>query len=124
MQTNNTSPITINVRQSTGTYIAKANGHKPTASCTTGPTQAAESLARKIGLAPSMLREQQRDGLGYGCSRYTHRRAGHQHQRQCALSKLRHLPHPRGNLHRGQGTHRRCCMKALARADRVEVSLV
>ncbi|MDD0985306.1 MULTISPECIES: hypothetical protein [Pseudomonas] len=72
MQTDNTSPITISVRQSTGTYIAKANGHKATASCTTGPIQAAESLARKIGLAPSMIQEQQRDGLGYGCSRFTH----------------------------------------------------
>lgn len=66
------NPITINVRQSTGTYFAKANGHKATASCTTGPIQAAESLARKIGLAPNMIQEQQRDGLVYGYSRFTH----------------------------------------------------
>ncbi|WP_454838679.1 hypothetical protein [Pseudomonas hormoni] len=72
MQTDNTSLITINVRQSTGTYIAKANGHKPTASCTSGPIHAAESLARKIGLAPGMLQDQQREGLGYGCSLFTH----------------------------------------------------
>lgn len=64
--------ITINVRQNTGTYIAKASGHKPTASCTTGPAQAAESLAKKLGLAPGMLQEQSREGLGYGCSRFTH----------------------------------------------------
>ncbi|MGY2155868.1 hypothetical protein [Pseudomonas tolaasii] len=72
MQTDNTSSITINVRQRTGTYIAKTNGHKPTASCTTGPIQAAESLVRKIGLAPGMLQEQLIAGLGYGCSRFTH----------------------------------------------------
>lgn len=64
--------VTINVRQSTGTYIARANGHKQTASCTSGPAQAAESLARKLGLAPGMLLEQPRDGLGYGCSRFNH----------------------------------------------------
>lgn len=72
MHTDNTSPITINVRQSTGTYIAKACGHKPTASCTTGPAQAAESLARKLGLALGMLLEQPSDGLSHGCSRFTH----------------------------------------------------
>lgn len=64
--------VTINIRQNTGTYIAKAQGHKPTASCSVGPRQAAESLANKIGLAPGMLQEQSRDGLGYGCSRFTH----------------------------------------------------
>ena len=64
--------ITINVRQNTGTYIAKASGHKPTASCTTGPAQAAEALAKKLGLAPGMLQEQSREGLGYGCSRFIH----------------------------------------------------
>lgn len=64
--------ITINVRQGTGTYIAKASGHKPTASCTTGAAQAAESLAKKLGLAPGLLQEQANEGLGYGCSRFTH----------------------------------------------------
>lgn len=72
MHADNSSPITINVRQSTGTYIAKASGHKPTASCTTGPAQAAESLARKLGLALGMLQEQPRDGLSNGSSRFTH----------------------------------------------------
>lgn len=64
--------ITINVRQKTGTYIAKASGHKPTASCTAGPAQAAESLAKKLGLAAGLLQEQPRDGLGYGCTRFAH----------------------------------------------------
>ncbi len=64
--------ITINVRQNTGTYVAKALGLKPTASCTTGPRQAAESLAKKLGLAPGLLQEQPSAGLGYGCSRFAH----------------------------------------------------
>lgn len=72
MRADSNQSITINVRQSTGTYIAKASGHKPTASCTTGAGQAAESLSRKLGLAPGLLQEQPRDGLGYGCSRFTH----------------------------------------------------
>ncbi|WJR28878.1 hypothetical protein [Pseudomonas mosselii] len=72
MQTDNTSPITINVRQNTGTYIAKVPGLKPTASCSTGPRQAAESLAQKLGLAPGLIQEQPSDGLGYGCSRFIH----------------------------------------------------
>ena len=49
MHADNRSPITINVRQGTGTYAAKAPGHKATASCTTGARQAAESLAKKLG---------------------------------------------------------------------------
>ncbi len=65
-------PVTINVRQTTGTYVAKASGLKPTASCTTGPRQAAEHLAKKLGLAPGLLQEQPRDGLGYSCSRFNH----------------------------------------------------
>lgn len=64
--------LTINVRQSTGTYIAKASGQKPTASCTTGAAQAAESLVKKLGLAPGLLQVQPSEGLDYGCSRYTH----------------------------------------------------
>lgn len=66
------STITISVRQSTGSYIARASGHKPTASCTTGAIQAAESLAKKLGLAPGLLQEQSSEGLGYGCSRFNH----------------------------------------------------
>lgn len=67
-----TEPITINVRQSTGTYIARARGYKPTASCTSGAAQAAGALARKLGLAPDLLQEHPRKGLDYGCSRFTH----------------------------------------------------
>lgn len=72
MHADNRSPITINVRQGTGTYAAKAPGHKATASCTTGARQAAESLAKKLGLAPGLLQEQINQGIGYGCSRFTH----------------------------------------------------
>lgn len=64
--------ITINVRQTTGTYVAKATALKPTASCTTGPRQAAEALVRKLGLAPGLIQEQPKAGLGYGCSRFSH----------------------------------------------------
>lgn len=64
--------ITIYVRQSTGTYIAKASGHKPSASCTAGPSHAAEALIKKLGLVPGMVQEQSNQGLAYGCSRFTH----------------------------------------------------
>lgn len=66
------STITINVRQSNGTYIAKASGHKPSASCTAGADHAAEALAKKLGMAPGLLQEQSREGLPYGSSRFTH----------------------------------------------------
>lgn len=72
MHADNRSSITINVRQGTGTYAAKAPGHKATASCTTGARQAAESLASKLGLAPGILQEQTLDGLDYGCARFIH----------------------------------------------------
>lgn len=72
MQVNTTTPITINVRQSTGTYLAKAKGHKPSASCSTGPAQAAEALVRKLWLAPGVLQEGDREGLAYGCYRFEH----------------------------------------------------
>ncbi|MNJ42921.1 hypothetical protein D3C77_379030 [compost metagenome] len=65
-------PITINVRQSTGTYIAKAKGCKLSASCTAGPAQAAEALAHKLGLASDLLQEVRGRDLGYGCSRFEH----------------------------------------------------
>lgn len=64
--------ITINVRQTTGTYAAKAHGHKPTATCTCGARQAAEALVSKLGLAPGLLQEQSNVELAYGCSRFTH----------------------------------------------------
>jgi hypothetical protein len=65
-------PVTINVRQSTGTYIAKAKRCKLSASCTAGPAQAAEALAHKLGLAPGLLQEAPSRDLGYGCSRFEH----------------------------------------------------
>ena len=40
--------MNITVKQSTGTYIAKANGKA--ASCTEGPFAAARALTRKLGL--------------------------------------------------------------------------
>lgn len=48
----------ISVRFVTGTYVARAKGQKVTASCTVGAHQAAEALARKLGLAPDGLVEQ------------------------------------------------------------------
>lgn len=72
MHADNSQAITINVRQSTGTYIAKASGHKPSASCTTGPNHAAEALVNKLGMAPGLLQEQSKEGLPYGSSRFTH----------------------------------------------------
>lgn len=45
----------ITVRFTSNTYLAKAKGHKASASCTAGPRQAAEALARKLGLDPSQL---------------------------------------------------------------------
>jgi hypothetical protein len=65
-------PVTIDVREYTGTYIAKSRGLKPSASCTAGPRHAAEALAKKLGLAPGQLQEQSREGLSYGRSRFSH----------------------------------------------------
>lgn len=65
-------PVTINVRQSTGTYIAKAKGCKLSASCTSGPAQAAEALVHKLGLSPDLLQETTSQDLDYGCSRFQH----------------------------------------------------
>lgn len=67
--------IMINVRQSTGTYIAKAKGYKPSASCSAGPRQAAVALATKLGLSSDLLQEQRCDGLEYGRSRFLARTA-------------------------------------------------
>lgn len=72
MHADNSQAITINVRQSTGTYIAKASGHKPSASCTSGPAHAAEALVIKLGMAAGMLEEHPNVGLAYGVSRFTH----------------------------------------------------
>ncbi len=44
--------LTISVRFSTGTYVARAKGHKQTASCTENACRAAERLTEKLGMAP------------------------------------------------------------------------
>lgn len=49
-------PVEIRVRYSTGTYTARAKGHKQTASCTISARDAAEALARKLGLDPTAMR--------------------------------------------------------------------
>ena len=43
-------PIIITVRYAQGTYVARAKGHKPTATCVYDAGLAAKSLARKLGL--------------------------------------------------------------------------
>lgn len=44
--------VTITVRYSQGTYVARAKGHKSTASCTHSTEVAAHALARKLGFDP------------------------------------------------------------------------
>ncbi|MEN1557470.1 hypothetical protein AAIH45_33255, partial [Pseudomonas aeruginosa] len=47
--------LTISVRFSTGTYVARAKGHKQTASCTENAYRAAERLTEKLGMDPKTL---------------------------------------------------------------------
>lgn len=54
-------PVEIRTRFTTGTYVATVRGDKRTASNTMGARWAAEGMARKLGLDPSLLVEQQRD---------------------------------------------------------------
>lgn len=54
-------PVEIRTRFTTGTYVATVRGDKRTASNTMGARWAAEGMARKLGLDPSRLIEQQRD---------------------------------------------------------------
>lgn len=42
--------VTITVRYTGLTYVARCRGHKPTASCVYDPALAAKALARKLGL--------------------------------------------------------------------------
>lgn len=44
--------VSITVRYSHGTYVARAKGHKGTASCTHSTEVAAYALARKLGFDP------------------------------------------------------------------------
>lgn len=54
------------------TYVATVRGEKRTASNTMGARWAAEALARKLGLDPTMLRETQRDLLRSGVELFVH----------------------------------------------------
>jgi hypothetical protein len=45
----------ITVRYTSNTYVARAKGHKGTASCTIDARQAAEAMARKLKLDPKQL---------------------------------------------------------------------
>ncbi|MCM2317979.1 MAG: hypothetical protein NDI93_01460 [Pseudomonas sp.] len=45
--------VTITVRYAQGTYVARAKGHKGTASCTHSTEIAAHALARKLGFDPA-----------------------------------------------------------------------
>lgn len=47
--------LKIFVRYSTGTYCARAKGRPGTASCTISARQAADAMARKLGLDPTLL---------------------------------------------------------------------
>lgn len=42
--------VTITVRYTGHTYVARCRGHKPTASCVYDPALAAKALARKLEL--------------------------------------------------------------------------
>lgn len=45
----------ITVRYTSNTYVARAKGHKGTASCTINARQAAEAMARKLNIDPKQL---------------------------------------------------------------------
>lgn len=53
-------PVEIRCRYTTGTYVATVKGQKKTASNTISARQAAEAMARKLGLDPVELVELQR----------------------------------------------------------------
>lgn len=65
-------PVEIRTRFTTGTYVATVRGEKRTASNTISARQAAEAMARKLGLDPTMLRETQRDLLRSGVELFVH----------------------------------------------------
>lgn len=53
--------VEIRCRYTTGTYVATVKGQRQTASNTVSARQAAEGLARKLNLNPSLLVQQPRD---------------------------------------------------------------
>lgn len=65
-------PVEIRTRFTTGTYVATVRGEKRTASNTISARQAAEAMARKLGLDPALLRETQRDLLRSGVELFVH----------------------------------------------------
>lgn len=65
-------PVEIRTRFTTGTYVATVRGDKRTASNTISARQAAEAMARKLGLDPALLRETQRDLLRSGVELFVH----------------------------------------------------
>ncbi len=64
--------VEIRTRFTTGTYVATVRGEKRTASNTISARLAAEAMARKLGLDPTMLRETQRDLLRSGVELFVH----------------------------------------------------
>lgn len=65
-------PVDIRTRFTTGTYVATVRGDTRTASNTMGARWAAEALARKLKLDPTLLRETQRDLLRSGVELFVH----------------------------------------------------
>ncbi|ASN71777.1 hypothetical protein 3S12_43 [uncultured Caudovirales phage] len=65
-------PTEIRTRFTTGTYVATVRGDKRTASNTISARQAAEAMARKLGLDPAGLRETQRDLMRGGVELFVH----------------------------------------------------
>lgn len=53
--------VIITVRYSTGTHVARARGHKVTASCTESARRAAERLAEKLGHNPDLVQLEDSD---------------------------------------------------------------
>lgn len=65
-------PVEIRTRYTGMTYVATVRGEKKSASNTMGARWAAEALARKLGLDPTLLRETQRDLLRSGVELFVH----------------------------------------------------
>jgi len=62
------SSLTITVRYTGLTYVARCRGHKPTASCVYDPALAAKALARKLGLDEGSVVRTAESG---GCFEFT-----------------------------------------------------
>jgi len=65
-------PVEIRTRYTGMTYVATVRGEKKSASNTMGARWAAEALARKLNLDPTLLRETQRDLLRSGVELFVH----------------------------------------------------